>query len=137
MRISDCSSDVCSSDLAPHHPDGEGQHQAIGRHPEVPARNSAPRVGPEFGILRSPVGDRTGTRRYHDSRFAKAPHLGKLGQFLGRAPAVRAALHLTRSEEHTSELQSLMRISYAVFCLKKKKTTKQKTIQQEHKYREK
>src|SRR3546814_3071803 len=33
-----------------------------------------------------------------------------------------------RSEEHTSELQSLMRISYAVFCLKKKKT--QKTLQQ-------
>src|SRR3546814_3887454 len=31
--------------------------------------------------------------------------------------------HLIRSEEHTSELQSLMRISYAVFCLKKKKTT--------------
>src|SRR3546814_8644019 len=31
----------------------------------------------------------------------------------------------TRSEEHTSELQSLMRISYAVFCLKKKKTTKE------------
>src|SRR3546814_8747812 len=30
----------------------------------------------------------------------------------------------TRSEEHTSELQSLMRISYAVFCLKKKKTNK-------------
>src|SRR3546814_6288443 len=32
--------------------------------------------------------------------------------------------HLPRSEEHTSELQSLMRISYAVFCLKKKKTSK-------------
>src|SRR3546814_10623512 len=32
--------------------------------------------------------------------------------------------HLLRSEEHTSELQSLMRISYAVFCLKKKKKTK-------------
>src|SRR3546814_4492175 len=31
--------------------------------------------------------------------------------------------HDSRSEEHTSELQSLMRISYAVFCLKKKKTT--------------
>src|SRR3546814_6923533 len=31
-----------------------------------------------------------------------------------------------RSEEHTSELQSLMRISYAVFCLKKKKTTKER-----------
>src|SRR3546814_6470771 len=34
----------------------------------------------------------------------------------------------TRSEEHTSELQSLMRISYAVFCLKKKKRTKIKKI---------
>src|SRR3546814_5561538 len=34
---------------------------------------------------------------------------------------------LTRSEEHTSELQSLMRISYAVFCLKKKNTYKIKT----------
>src|SRR3546814_2558230 len=34
-----------------------------------------------------------------------------------------AALDTARSEEHTSELQSLMRISYAVFCLKKKKNT--------------
>src|SRR3546814_6542948 len=34
-----------------------------------------------------------------------------------------------RSEEHTSELQSLMRISYAVFCLKKKKTTNTKVLQ--------
>src|SRR3546814_6878570 len=36
------------------------------------------------------------------------------------AHAVAEACHLDRSEEHTSELQSLMRISYAVFCLKKK-----------------
>src|SRR3546814_10384615 len=36
-------------------------------------------------------------------------------------PAGRPALPAPRSEEHTSELQSLMRISYAVFCLKKKK----------------
>src|SRR3546814_2056214 len=36
---------------------------------------------------------------------------------------------LHRSEEHTSELQSLMRISYAVFCLKKKKKTSNKSIQ--------
>src|SRR3546814_4736138 len=35
--------------------------------------------------------------------------------------------YLNRSEEHTSELQSLMRISYAVFCLKKKKSTSTKT----------
>src|SRR3546814_2798724 len=43
----------------------------------------------------------------------------------------RAAL-VVRSEEHTSELQSLMRISYAVFCLKKKKTTKIIYIQKEN-----
>src|SRR3546814_10477533 len=40
--------------------------------------------------------------------------------------------YTVRSEEHTSELQSLMRISYAVFCLKKKTKTKY-TITQEHK----
>src|SRR3546814_9663578 len=38
------------------------------------------------------------------------------------APRVRGNLGRLRSEEHTSELKSLMRISYAVFCLKKKKT---------------
>src|SRR3546814_10877571 len=46
----------------------------------------------------------------------------------GRAEATRQAL---RSEEHTSELQSLMRISYAVFCLKKQKTT---TYSQTHQH---
>src|SRR3546814_7805704 len=40
---------------------------------------------------------------------------------------LRAGNAVTRSEEHTSELQSLMRISYAVFCLKKKKHLKQDT----------
>src|SRR3546814_7631111 len=38
--------------------------------------------------------------------------------------ATRSWIDVVRSEEHTSELQSLMRISYAVFCLKKKKTEK-------------
>src|SRR3546814_2716779 len=41
---------------------------------------------------------------------------------LDDAPALRTYLKAMRSEEHTSELQSLMRISYAVFCLKKKRT---------------
>src|SRR3546814_5840298 len=40
---------------------------------------------------------------------------------LGQVLADSTAAHPARSEEHTSELQSLMRISYAVFCLKKKK----------------
>src|SRR3546814_5790716 len=40
-----------------------------------------------------------------------------------------------RSEEHTSELQSLMRISYAVFCLKKKKHAKKASTNENHKYK--
>src|SRR3546814_7556644 len=59
------------------------------------------------------------------------------GWHRGRAPADRAA---GRSEEHTSELQSLMRISYAVFCLKKKtsnKITKQKDVGKTHHKRQK
>src|SRR3546814_15374679 len=50
----------------------------------------------------------------HDADQRRRPHHGR-----ERAIAVEEMLH--RSEEHTSELQSLMRISYAVFCLKKKK----------------
>src|SRR3546814_2941144 len=45
-----------------------------------------------------------------------------------RAPAP----HPARSEEHTSELQSLMRISYAVFCLKKKHATQRRERKQAH-----
>src|SRR3546814_7837313 len=41
---------------------------------------------------------------------------------------------LMRSEEHTSELQSLMRISYAVFCLKKKNTTNRNKLHTQHKH---
>src|SRR3546814_10764933 len=44
-----------------------------------------------------------------------------------RNPVVLGELMFDRSEEHTSELQSLMRISYAVFCLKKKKIKKPRT----------
>src|SRR3546814_8417993 len=62
------------------------------------------------------------------------------GEFVHfRIEMARAEVHLVaqipaRSEEHTSELQSLMRISYAVFCLKKKKTKQQEYIrtQKEH-----
>src|SRR3546814_18518770 len=59
------------------------------------------------------------------------PEVAEVLRREGRAvgPAVPfAQLHgENRSEEHTSELQSLMRISYAVFCLKKKKTNKDTT----------
>src|SRR3546814_7609308 len=46
--------------------------------------------------------------------------LERAGAARTESSAVRAHVHSGRSEEHTSELQSLMRISYAVFCLKKK-----------------
>src|SRR3546814_6779909 len=95
MRISDWSSDVCSSDLGGHF-----------------VHSSSPR------------------------------HASKAGQFPARSPRLRGVTHQVasaasiaasisairngwpeRSEEHTSELQSLMRSSYAVFCLKKKTQT--------------
>src|SRR3546814_2231808 len=49
----------------------------------------------------------------------------------GARPAVLNAANEVRSEEHTSELQSLMRISYAVFCLKKKKDNKQQPAREQ------
>src|SRR3546814_6711348 len=55
-----------------------------------------------------------------------------IGFLYGTAFAVFYALFGVRSEEHTSELQSLMRISYAVFCLKKKKTPKLCQIHSTH-----
>src|SRR3546814_6083522 len=51
------------------------------------------------------------------------PRNSSIGRYSDRSTKETLAC-LTRSEEHTSELQSLMRISYAVFCLKKKKTQK-------------
>src|SRR3546814_10300659 len=48
----------------------------------------------------------------------------------GDDPLARLLVSMTRSEEHTSELQSLMRISYAVFCLKKKTNKKKKDERQ-------
>src|SRR3546814_1446967 len=80
---------------------------------------------PRLGRLHHPVGDaRLDGRHQFPGAFRDLP----------RPAAVRrpAADHHARSEEHTSELQSLMRISYAVFCLKKKtesKNIKRKIIQ--------
>src|SRR3546814_2230175 len=61
------------------------------------------------------------TLRHRGKRYAPIP----AGSIRAQRAAVRVRLyraHKQRSEEHTSELQSLMRISYAVFCLKKKTT---------------
>src|SRR3546814_7684028 len=69
----------------------------------------------------------------NDPKFkpASAQALGDGYRAIGER--VAAAVPRLRSEEHTSELQSLMRISYAVFCLKKKKKQRyNKTIAQQH-----
>src|SRR3546814_1322558 len=73
--------------------------------------------------------------RYHPVRLPWAPAPKRLGDTQVDIPAsARCDAELPRSEEHTSELQSLMRISYAVFCLKKKKNThKQHTSITNHK----
>src|SRR3546814_1496228 len=57
-------------------------------------------------------------------RLLARTHLGAGADRRGNPRGAGPFLRHVRSEEHTSELQSLMRISYAVFCLKKKKTNK-------------
>src|SRR3546814_6337073 len=113
MRISDWSSDVCSSDLG----DGEKDIEL------APCGGEAGQRHDELG------GDRReevlGEHQRGDAEIAAALH--QLRDPVDhhsplRWPGKRGALPAgSRSEEHTSELQSLMRISYAVFCLKKKK----------------
>src|SRR3546814_7239979 len=71
-------------------------------------------------------------------RSGKAVHVGILRKHLGELGALLALgeprRHQERSEEHTSELPSLMRISYAVFCLKNKKNTVNSRIIQNKNY---
>src|SRR3546814_4924020 len=107
MRISDWSSDVCSSDLLLHA--GFDRLRDLGV--DVAEALHAGR----------PV------HRYRQARVGNAKLAReRCFRHAGHADHVAAVAHQTtnfsdRSEEHTSELQSLMRISYAVFCLKKKK----------------
>src|SRR3546814_8891426 len=102
MRISDWSSDVCSSDLYPatirsplRHCE-ERRDEALSSH-----RPCAARAGDCFAALAMTPTDASG--------------------IIADLIRVHSYERRNRSEEHTSELQSLMRISYAVFCLKKKK----------------
>src|SRR3546814_950118 len=113
MRISDWSSDVCSSDLTKlRHCD---QLVGIGN---AAARSSGSTNTPGkngHGLFGLCAQNCAGLRRDH----ALFPALEQRSAKLQFQP--RHALRNSRSEEHTSELKSLMRISYAVFCLKKKR----------------
>src|SRR3546814_4548185 len=123
VRISDWSSDVCSSDLV-EIPAAVGgiaiEHRAddpvvLDDHALV---NAAARVA-QHDIL-APVAAREIARGEDvDGRHLE---LGRRHRAAIAARLLDQPVGEARSEEHTSELQSLMRISYAVFCLTKKKT---------------
>src|SRR3546814_8664301 len=114
MRISDWSSDVCSSDLL---------HRTTRRLHPTPEGVALAEQGRELvedlealtsGLRRSAT-EVSGTLRVTTSAsFGRLYVSPLLPEFLLAHPRLRVSI---RSEEHTSELQSLMRISYAVFCL--------------------
>src|SRR3546814_4099636 len=108
MRISDWSSDVCSSDL---------------RGEVAPPR----RTRPDHVVAAVLLAERGNVKRRRQARILDLPVEERLARAVREQLEQRPNLH-PRSEEHTSELQSLMRISYAVFCLKKKKTTQHESI---------
>src|SRR3546814_3542348 len=113
MRISDWSSDVCSSDLG-------GTIARSGKSPVIFGRSA------DFAKAADKV---IAHKRVRGGRMPPAPDYllvpeeqeEAIAAWLWRA-AMRPGDKEARSEEHTSELQSLMRISYAVFCLKKKQS---------------
>src|SRR3546814_9016120 len=79
----------------------------------------------ELEVLHAAAGERVA---FPDAKgHAKDLAIGRYPEMVDIGPEIADPLLHVRSEEHTSELQSLMRISYAVFCLKKKTTTNQAT----------
>src|SRR3546814_6763969 len=115
MRISDGSSDVCSSDLGRRFPESRRNHRPPTRlHRQLaPGRDTytGSKAGQHCGSWSPDPG------RWHQVRDRRALYASLYGTVHHGVGIAK----LLRSEEHTSELQSLMRISYAVFCLKKKK----------------
>src|SRR3546814_10018825 len=116
MRISDWSSDVCSSDLCSCNLRPSRRAPVL-----TPGRAPQDEVDPGWRkkrilMLRSP-------RKRASRSTPRAPWSTRTATSTTSSATVTSC----RSEEHTSELQSLMRISYAVFCLKKKKKTTNKT----------
>src|SRR3546814_4614634 len=103
MRISDWSSDVCSSDLGVLNSS---------------TRSSAGQRSVSETDIRVAA---TAMRLAASTMVSAVPSRRDRRPVLWRSASSAAALVASRSEEHTSELQSLMRISYAVFCLKKKR----------------
>src|SRR3546814_5788205 len=141
MSISDCGSDVCASDLAFAHRVASIDSQAYG----VSARNAARRCGQPktdrmvadhmaLWLCRQHARlDRPSRRLPMQPEMPPQPEPAdpweraiaqarrEIRDLIETGDLDHDEMTARRSEEHTSELQSLMRISYAVFCLKKKK----------------
>src|SRR3546814_2865444 len=115
MRISDWSSDVCSSDLSI--PCAGVVAATTSRYSGLTARGTSARPEPFCLLARTAISSA--------SPSADAPsYIEALETSMPVSPQIIVWYsYSSRSEEHTSELQSLMRISYAVFCLKKKTQT--------------
>src|SRR3546814_8581734 len=116
MRISDWSSDVCSSDLAFFDP----QHFVDLPPHRIPILKMDADMRP-YGQAAEPLAEKVFLPLFR----ANSLKCAKIHDIIGGDDALIARHVPTpfhRSEEHTSELQSLMRISYAVFCLQKKTT---------------
>src|SRR3546814_5347949 len=112
MRISDWSSDVCSSDLS-----SSGLPTAsagCARRWTTRGEDALPNTSPERGA--GPFGNAEWWRGGRHERIVRVKN-----------PSTKP-----RSEEHTSELQSLMSISYAVFCLNKQNLNHNKNDDQLH-----
>src|SRR3546814_9721777 len=120
MRISDWSSDVCSSDLRLR---VRSRPVAVRAHRFTVGCADAQPEGASAALIAAAAAD---ALRGAGRPFQRAVLLGFVFHHAGpcrERPAASTAGNggQFRSEEHTSELQSLMRISYAVFCLKNKK----------------
>src|SRR3546814_5323180 len=117
MRISDWSSDVCSSDL---------EHLPVG----------SPIRGERFRAMRVCCDLALGghaLRHIQSTRFrTMEPNANSAQHQQSEHRQPHDQQEVPRSEEHTSELQSLMRISYAVFCLKKKNANNKTTNTNAH-----
>src|SRR3546814_9492377 len=132
MRISDWSSDVCSSDLFRRLQFIEHLRRARLAETPVETRDDVRGILHQAdlahrGEYRSAIGVVTDLL---DDRWDQRIQCigGRYGIGVSRRSSVTDTFgdDLDRSEEHTSELQSLMRISYAVFCLKKKTVKKRR-----------
>src|SRR3546814_10183953 len=145
MRISDWSSDVCSSDLAggaggielgrdARHPVSEQRRRAGIDRRKGPDRPGAARSDDQFRGRHlehrrddkrkfQPVCQTASGLTFERRRNQIGHEYGVPGKLVKGRWRMGQLTRRSRSEEHTSELQSLMRISYAVFCLKKKTTS--------------